>query len=394
MNNLNNSLINRNRIKVAYILTPITFGGAEKVSLNFLKKVDRTRFDVKLILLLRPWEKPPYFVQELNKLGYEYIALPVSMKKDGDPLRVLRVAWRIFQLLRADRFDLVHVHGYFADICAIPIARLLGIKTITTCHGFISNTQKLKIYNKLDIYAIKASHKVIAVSDGIKERLIETGVKENKISVITNAVDTEFEPVEIARLRDCKRSALGIGDKEYVVGFLGRLSPEKGVNFLLEAVAQLIKSDEPIRLLIVGEGEERARLEVQATNLEIDDKVIFAGFQTDAHTWLPAFDLFALPSLTEGTPMALLETMAMGLTVIASSVGGVPKVITDYVDGLLVPAASSVAIAEKIRFLIANPDIHKKVGIEARCVVVEKYGLDSWYRAMEQLYNDVIDIAC
>lgn len=374
------------KIKVAYILTPITFGGAEKVSLNFLKTVDRTRFDITPVLLLRPWEEPPLFEQEIAKLGYEYITLPVSIKQGDDPFRVPRVVWRLLKILRAGNFDLVHTHGYFADICTIPVARMLGIKTITTCHGFIANDQRLKLYNRLDTYAIKASNRVIAVSEGLKHQLVAAGGKQNRITVMTNGVETEFNANEIARLRNSKRKELQINNDDFVVGFLGRLSAEKGVNFLIEAGADLVEAGLPVRLLIVGEGEERANLEALVAQRGMTQKVIFAGFQADTRSWLSAFDLFALPSLTEGTPMALLEAMALGVPVLASNVGGVPKVITDGHNGLLVEPGSSQSIAKAIRRAFFDQSLLGKLSSEALKTIELQYDVGPWCSKIESLY--------
>jgi glycosyltransferase involved in cell wall biosynthesis len=373
-------------IKIAYILTPITFGGAEKVSLNFLKTVDRACFDVTLVLLLRPWEEPPLFAQEIVTLGYDYITLPVSIKKGGDPFRVLRVAWRIFKLLKTGKFDIVHTHGYFADICAIPLARLLGIKTITTCHGFITNDAKLKLYNKLNVYAIKLCHRIIAVSEGIRDQLIFAGASLHKISVVPNAVETAYDVAEIASLRDSKRRELQIHDGEFVVGFLGRLSAEKGVNFLIDAVALLVNEGLPIRLLPVGDGAERDKLEEQGNGKCSSEKVIFVGFQSDTQSWLAAFDMFVLPSLTEGTPMALLEAMAMGVPVVASRVGGVPKVIENDFNGLLISPASVEELKDKIIALHESKSLRKKLVESAFLVVSERYSIESWYRKIAYIY--------
>lgn len=376
----------KTKIKVAYILTPITFGGSEKVSLNFLKTVDRNRFDILPVLLLRPWEEPPLFAQEIVKLGYEYLTLPVSLLQGGDPLRVPRVAWRLTKLLRVGKFDLVHTHGYFADICAIPVARMLGIKTITTCHGFIFNNNKLKLYNKLNVCAIKLCHRVIAVSEDIKDQLVAAGLKPLKITVISNAVEAEFDGSEIARLRKSKRNELQIKDDEFVVGFLGRLSAEKGVEFLIDAVTGLVDDGLPIRLLIVGEGDERKNLEAQVAQKSIAHRVIFAGFQSNTESWLSSFDLFALPSLTEGTPMALLEAMAMGVPVVASNIGGVPKVVTDAQNGLLVESGSSESIIKAISRILHDPILSEKMSTEAQKEVKAGYQIGSWAGKIEKLY--------
>jgi len=377
------------KTKVAYILTPITFGGAEKVSLNFLRHVDRDRFDIKPILLTRPWEEEPFFAREIHHLGYSCETVPVSIKPSGGILRVLRVAYRFYSILREEPFDLVHTHGYFADICGLPVARLQGLLTISTCHGFISNDNKLKVYNKLDICALRFCKTIIAVSNEIKSQLVRSGIKQDKVAVIPNAVASSIGADEQPARRHEKRLSLGIAQDEFVVGYLGRLSIEKGLHYLIKAIAELRDEMVPVKLLIVGDGPEKHALEQMVKDKELDSCVIFAGFQDDIENWLSALDVFVLPSLTEGTPMALLEAMAIGVPVIASAVGGVPKIITDEINGFLVPSGQFEILCDRIKILKDNPDLRNKIGMEGLNTIIKKYDVHSWCRKIENIYDQV-----
>ena len=374
-------------IKVAYILTPITFGGAEKVSLNFLQTVDRNRFEICPVLLLRPWENPPYFAQEIERLGFNYLVLPVSRKQGGDPLRVLRVARSLYGLLKGGGFDLIHTHGYFADICALPVARFLNVRSIATCHGFISNDRKLRFYNYLDRHSLSFSDIVIAVSDGIKAVLIEGGVKEHKITVLQNAVVTDIDLEDFRQRRVAKRQALGINTDQFVVGYMGRLSQEKGLSFLVQALAQLRARGITPKLLLVGEGTEGEALEEQVAVAGLADQVVFAGFQEDTDDWLAVFDLFALPSLTEGTPMALLEAMAAGIPVVATAVGGVPGVVADGVNGFLVEPADPLGLQRKIAILFGNRELREQFGNLGIETIRDRFGTEKWRNRMQEIYS-------
>lgn len=380
------------RIKIAYILTPITFGGAEKVSLNFLRAVDRDRFDIHLILLTRPWEEPPYFAREIDKLGYSYDTVPVALKipgvlkVGGDPLRLPRVAHRLYLILKRGTFDLVHTHGYFADICGLPVARLLGIASISTCHGFIANDLKLRVYNWVDKMALRLCRTVIVVSESIMFELGRRGINSSRLAFIPNAVSTPCGVTDLRASGEEKRCSLGISQQELVVGYLGRLSEEKGVKYLIEAIAKLREAACPVTLLIIGDGPERQTLEQKVRASGLESKVIFAGFKTDIENWIPTFDIFTLPSLTEGTPMALLEAMAFGVPVIATSVGGVPSVVTDGVNGLLVPPGNAQALSEKIQLLKDTPELKSKLVRAGAVTIKENYGVDKWCRKVERQY--------
>lgn len=378
----------RKRIRVAYILTPITFGGAEKVSLNFLRTVDRSNFDVRPILLVRPWEEETYLGRELRDLGYSYKTIPVALKAEGHSLRALMVAYRLHSHLKKGSFDLIHTHGYFADICGQFAAILLDISGISTCHGFIETDLKLRLYNSLAKYILRSCKTVIAVSEMIKAELVLSGLQDNKVTVISNAVpDSGCEDNLDARRE--KRILLNIEPEEYVIGYLGRVSEEKGLVYLIKAVIELLDEEIPLKLVIVGDGKERKKLEQQVKARGIEYKVIFAGFQTDPENWYSAFDLFVLPSLTEGTPLALLECMAAGVPVIASAVGGVPKIVEDGVNGFLVPPGDCLAIKKKIMFLHGDMELSSRLGKAGIERIKKDFSIDSWCRRVESCYRGV-----
>ena len=375
------------RTSIAYILTPITFGGAEKVSLNFLRSVDRQRFDICPILLIRPWEEELYFAREIRDLGYSFETVPVAIRTDGDPMRVPRVAHKLYSYLKGGGFSIVHTHGYFADICGQFAAFMLGINGISTCHGFIKNDLKLKIYNLLDKYTLRLCKKVIAVSEGIRGELLRSGIKDSSITVIPNAVSLPRNGIGLDSRRKAKRELLSINPEEHVVGYLGRLSSEKGLAYLIEASAELINAAVKIKILIVGDGPERGNLERQVQERGLSGKVIFTGFQTDPENWYPAFDVFALPSLTEGTPLALLESMAVGVPVIASAVGGVPKIVRDGVNGLLVPPGDIKAIKEKVQLLAFDSNLCRRLSRAGVKSITTNYSIDSWCHSIENCYD-------
>ena len=377
------------RIKVAYICTPIDFGGAEKVSLNFLRTVDRQRFDIIPILMLRPWEPLPYFAQQLQALNYTCLEIPVSLTQNGGPWRVFRVAWNLFQILKQGQFDLVHTHGYFADICALLCARLVGMKSVATCHGFVCNDRKLCWYNYFDKQFLKLSSAIISVSEGIQEELLRAGISEKKIHFVPNGVQTGPEVVRCKQLRQATRSTLNLSADDFVIGYLGRLSEEKGVKYLIEAVARLLGERISAKLLLVGDGPSRRDLEeLSKTRLGIGNG-IFVGFQESTERWLSAMDVFALPSLSEGTPMALLEAMAARLPVVASAVGGVPKIICDGKSGLLVSAKDPVGLAAALARLATSDLLCQQLAANAVQEVGGKYGLNGWRKQYEEIYERI-----
>jgi glycosyltransferase involved in cell wall biosynthesis len=379
----------KNRIKIAFISTPIEFGGSDKVNLTLLKNIDRNKFHITAVPLIRPWEKGNFFIQELKEENYEIHEVPVAIRtasEGTDYFRVIRCYKTIYSILKKGSFDLIHTHGYFADIVGIPAARMLQIPNISTCHGFISNNWKYKLYNKLDCLTLRFSNKIIAVSDEIRNDLIKKGIKESSIEIIRNAVRVNYDHDLIDHNRQKKRQLFNLYDGELVVGYAGRLSAEKGIEYLIRAASMLINMEVPIKVLILGEGPQRSELEDLVEKMNIRDKVTFAGFQEHIEGWLPALDIFVLPSLTEGTPMSLLEAMACGLPVVASAVGGIPQVIESGKNGMLVSPAKPEEIKNAIQQLYKNKDMRLAVSEAARETIRLNYNVEDWTSKIEAEY--------
>ena len=379
-------------LKLAYVAAPVEFGGAERVSLSFLKSFDRRRFEVCPILLVRPWEPENVFLQELKAIGLAYRTIPVAkrpLREGRDLLRVPRSGVLLFSILWRNGFDIVHTVGYFADIIGTPVARALGIRQVSTCHGFISNNTKLKFYNRVDLLMLRFPERIIAVSEEMKTFLMRKGIDPGRIVVVQNAVSCKQDEGRIAKDRARVREAYRIAPEEVVLGYVGRLSEEKGLRYLIEAGSRLKEAGIPVRILVVGDGEERSAIESMAHRLGIGDRVIMTGFQRDVEPFLGAMDIFVLPSLTEGTPMALLEAMANGIPVVATGVGGVPGVVRSGTDGLLVRPGDSGEIEQAVRLLCADSALRSSLARTGRETVFDRFGFEEWVRKVESVYESV-----
>lgn len=374
-------------VKVAYLLTPIDFGGSDKVSLMFLKNVTRNRYDITPILLTRPWEQECVFSRMIKAEGYSVLNIPVAKKSGTDPLRVPRSFKALYDFLKSNSFGMLHTHGYFADIIGIPAARALSIPVVSTCHGYINTDKKLGIYNALDRKVLRLADKVIAVSEGIRDELIGAGIKPSRVVVLVNAVESGLDSAELIRRRAEARNKLKIEEGTLVVGYIGRLSEEKGVRYLIEAASILKESVKGLKVLIIGTGREDGQLHKLVEELKLKDIVYFAGFQRDIGEWLPAMDIFALPSLTEGTPMALLEAMSYGLPVVATRVGGVPSVIENGNNGILVEPKAPGELADAIMDLYWDKNSMKRLSTLGKKTIKSQYDMKCWTLRIEEIYS-------
>jgi len=381
---------NSKAVKVAYLLTPVDFGGAEKVSLNIFRYYNRDIFHLEPITLVRPWEKDNFFIGELEKENISCHPLPLAVKREKDFFRVFRCCKLFFSVVKSKRFDLIHTNGYFADIIGIPVAKVMKIPHVATCHGYIENDLKLKLYNKLDMFFLRFAGRIVAVSHVIKSLLIANGVSADKIVVIENSVELPTKSHEkTTKKRWVMRERFAIQDNEVVLGYIGRLSEEKGLLYLLDAVARLIEKGMPFKIILVGEGPQRAELETRVADHGLQNNVIFTGFQQDVSEFLPVFDIFTLPSLTEGTPMALLEAMGAGLPVMASSVGQIPDIIDDGINGVLIQPADQSSIERTLTGLLEKRDLWKSLAERGRDTIDRNYNIKDWIEKFQSIYLEL-----
>ena len=263
-----------------------------------------------------------------------------------------RTYWReravMLELCRQLRPDVVHTHGYRPDVVDAGVARRLGIPTVTTVHGFTGGDWRNRLYERLQRRAYRRFDAVVAVARPLAEQLIRGGVPAHRVHVVQNAWQETAPPLD----RPTARRALGLSEDGFVIGWVGRLSGEKGPDVLLDALVQL--SDLSVCVSLVGNGREHRWLAARARQLGVERQVRWHGVVPDAGRRFAAFDVFVLCSRTEGTPIVLFEAMAAGVPIIATRVGGVPDVVSPA-EATLVAPDDPGALAAAIRAVYDNP---------------------------------------
>ena len=219
---------------------------------------------------------------------------------------------------------------------------------------------------------------IVCASEAIKREWQERNT-ENKLAVI-------YPPFDIARLPALKERAIK-KNGDWVIGIVGRLSEEKRHIDLLTAFADVLKKYPSTTLMIVGDGYLRNDLERKADELGIRKKVTFAGFQENVYEYLGKMDLFVLPSRTEGSPLSILEAMAMGLPVIATNIGGIPEIVIDKVTGLLVSLKNTDELSGAIVNLLSNPAMMQQMGENGKKRVMTYFHPGKFIEQHENLYK-------
>lgn len=281
----------------------------------------------------------------------------------------------------------VNSHNYKADVYAYTACCGIPIRRIATCHNWISRSAKMRAYEAIDKLFLRGFDAVIPVSRMLKEELMACGIHENRIRVIANGINGDGFSNVSERESARRKAAEGIGISERVILSVGRLSAEKGHAILLAAFSSVVKAIPNARLVLVGDGPERMKLVAEAGRLGVAGKVVFAGFRKDASALPMIADLFVLPSLMEGMPLALMEAMACGVPVVATRVGAVSELTGSNEYGLLVEPGDPEALRQAILSVFAAPEQARGRAINAQSRIRNEYSSRRMAREYAEIYQ-------
>jgi glycosyltransferase involved in cell wall biosynthesis len=362
----------RHSLTILHVAAPAAFGGLESVLLELTGGHRRAGHRVVLAAVLDPGAVVGAVPDRAAAAGVEVVPLSVPPRAYPLEYRQLR------EVIRRIRPDVVHTHGARSDLIGGLAARRAGVPWISTMHGFTGGDRKNRFYEWLQVRACRRAQAVVAVSSPIRNVLVRGGVSADRVHLLANA----WTPQPLLPRGEARRR-LGVAEGEPVIGWVGRLTHEKGADLFLEALALI--QDVPWRADLIGEGRERAVLEAQARRLEIGHRVHWHGLLPEAASLFPAFDSWVLSSRTEGTPIALFEAMAARVPVIVADVGGVPDVVSS-VEALLVPAGRPEALAAALRAALAAPEAAAARAAAAHRRLTATYAPQPWLDAHETLY--------
>jgi glycosyltransferase involved in cell wall biosynthesis len=292
---------------------------------------------------------------------------------------------RLAAWLRHLRPDVVHVHsgGWLRGARA---AARVGLRVLHTMHGFLEDEPWHAAL--LDRWAARYTDRVVAVAETLRQYLVgRVGLAAAKTTVIPNGIDADF--FTPGRRRPGWRASLGVRDGAFVIGNVARLASVKNHAQLLDAFALVRQQGLDVVLAIAGEGPLRPALEAQALALGLRDDIRFLGETRDVAALYREFDVFALSSRSEGTSISLLEAMASGVCVVATAVGGTPKLLGEGRYGRLVPAGDAGALAAGLAALLRDDEERRRLAVAARREVLAKYSLDAMLTAYECEYEQV-----
>jgi glycosyltransferase involved in cell wall biosynthesis len=297
----------------------------------------------------------------------------------------LEAARTIRRLIKTRGIDLVHSHGYKTNLYGYAAVRSFGTPIVATCHLWFPWSFPLWAYSVLDRRLLRRFPRVIAVSEGVSRTLQHSGIPPHQITLIDNGIDLSHFEGAVATLPERLKS-----DSRPIVGTVGRLAEQKGLEHLLRAAQSVLARFPEALFVLVGEGPLRSSLETQTRQLGIERNVIFAGQRNDMPGVYASFDVFVLASLDEGMPMAMLEAMAAARPVVATRVGAVPRLVLPEQTGLLVDSGDPAGLAEAIERLLGDPPFRRELGVRARGHVAQFFSADVMAGKYVALYKKLL----
>jgi len=367
-------------VKILHLICSNGLYGAENVLLNLgrsLKKEGHRSYVVCLKDLSRA--EPEIYLESQKQ---ELPGKVVNCRRRFD----LKVPGELKNFINQEKIDLIHSHGYKSNFYGLMTAKMSKVPILATVHGWTGETDKLRLYENLDKWVVKMMDHLIAVSPMICNELRSLGLNTARVTFIPNGIDVErFDPKKV---NADVRKEFGIEDS-FVIGSVGRISNEKGHIYLIKAFEKIQSKIPGARLMIIGDGPLLGELKEYARKHLIANKVIFTGIREDLPSLYRAMDVFVLPSLKEGIPMALLEAMAMEIPVIATDVGGIPYVVSPDQDGILIPPVDPDILAEKISSFLQDEPLRFEIGKKARSKIIERFSLNPLYQSYLKVYQNV-----
>src|SRR5437870_4014410 len=361
---------------VLHILAPGAVGGLERVVRSLAAGHTALGHRVSVVVVLEPASSEHPFVHALRHACHEVLTLAVA------PRAYLAERAAFAAVCGRVRPDVVHTHGYRADLVDAGVARRLGIPTVTTVHGFTGGDWKNRLYEGLQRRALPRFDAVVAVSQALAADLVRAGVPAGRLHMVPNAWSGSGDTLP----RDSARSVLRVAPRQFHIGWVGRLTAEKGADVLLAALGHL--GDLPLTVSVLGDGRARHELEALAARRGVAGRVHWFGRVPDAARLFAGFDAFVLSSRTEGTPIVLFEAMAAGTPIVATAVGGVPDVVSSR-EALLVPPDDPCALADAVRCVWADPVAAATRARRARERLATGFALAPWLASYDRVYRSL-----
>jgi len=374
-------------ISTLFVIDGLEFGGGERGFLQLIRGLPCERYNIHVAT-----SPEGVFFKVLTGMGIDVISL--NLKKR---VRVNNIK-RLSEIIRGNKINIIHSQGGRADFYARIAAKMLKqkVKVVSTIQmpveGFDVGSLRKNVYRFFDRFSERYVGRFITVSEVLRKTLInQHKIPEGKVEKIYNGIElNEYQPGNSDESFKRIRSEYNIGEDIFLIGAVGRMVWQKGFEYLIECVPEIVKTYPDTKILIVGDGPLLEKLKSLSQELELGKNIIFAGFRSDIKEILSAIDVLAIPSLLEGFPMVTLEAMAMAKPIVATNIDGITEQITDGVDGILVPPKNPSALAKAIIKVLNDKEFARTMGLTARERVEREFSVEKMVAETEKVYLSLL----
>lgn len=372
------------KIGVAFLIHSVSFGGPDAIVLNWLKTIDRGRFQPLLIAFETPHGEEKSFVEAARRAGMDLEFVPWHR---GKPL--WRTARATARLVRKHDIAVLHCFNYYADLVGVLVKWMTGVKIVTTMWMWGNLGWKRAILQAVERLALYFFDQVTAQSEDARRDTVQPFLPAGKIQLLIcgySEAPVILSPAERAR----RRMEMGVDPNDVVLIHVARFWPEKAHDVLIEGLDRIRRQRDNVKLLLAGVGPLQEDIRALVTSRGLDPWVRFLGFRPDLPEVHATADIQVHPSRREGLPLAVCSGMAAGMPIVASNVGGISEVILPEKTGLLVEPENAEQFALTVIRLIDDPALRQRLGSQARTFLREEYSLEIATARLEKLYEEVL----
>ena len=370
---------------IIWMIDSLGPGGAEQLMPTILKNLKQAGFNIRICALQIRAGNP--IASELERLGLPVDLVPISNLRQPSNL------FRVLRYLRLHHPQLLHTQLEFADILGTVAAKILGIPSISTVHTLDVFPEKKSAWGRMKLRWFllgKFCDRVIAVSEKTRLHYLQSGgLPPDKVITLYNGVDiSRFKNTDASKIAKTKQ-ALHLPLNSKVIITVAVLREPKGIQFMIRALPAILEQCPDVHYLIVGDGEHGSILTDLVAGLAIKNHVTFAGHRTDIPNLLICCDIFVLPTLKDALPTVLIEALAADRPVVASDVGGVPEIIENGVNGLLVAPGDPSKLAEACLRILKDNDLSRQIVLAGSKTVRQRFNIDTQIEQLSRMYEEL-----
>ncbi len=369
-------------VAVLHLTSSRGFYGIDRVILALAKYIDRHSFELCVANIAKKRVSSPAVILAALSAGLKAEMVPCRGRFDWGTVKRLKL------LVQTHKIQILHCHEAKSRLYGVIVSRLTGVPLISTQHVWTGQDWKTRMAEMVDAGCLHFSAKVIAVSSQAVKSLKRVLIPSRLIETIINGID--LEQFSGTSGKSGLKASLGIPANIPVIGTVGRLEIDKGRELLIEAARRVTDTGREAIYLIVGDGTEMENLQSMARNLGLADRILFTGYEQDVRPFLEIMDIFVVPSRSEGTPMALLEAMLMGKPVVVTPVGGVPDVVKNGVNGIVLRERNAAQLAEGLLTILTDGALAMRMGERGRQCVESEYSARRMAERYESVYRECI----